>query len=151
MIASLYSAPPGLPRWLSDKESICQWRRHKRCSFDPWVRKIPWSRKWQPTPLFLLAKFHEQRSLVGYSPWGHKESDTAEHTHTHTHIQPLEVSSVVSLYLGHLVLAHCLWWEHHWHFEFTADGCALPGGWSVLFFTWVICRDVDGPKVCQTK
>ena len=37
--------------------------------FDPWVRKISWSRKWQPTPVFLSEKFHGQRSLVGYSPW----------------------------------------------------------------------------------
>ena len=36
--------------------------------FDPWVGKIPWSRKWQPTPVFLPGKFHGQRSLVGYSP-----------------------------------------------------------------------------------
>jgi len=41
--------------------------------FDPWVRKIPWSRKWQPAPVFLPGKFHEQRSLVGCSPWGHRE------------------------------------------------------------------------------
>ena len=47
---------------------------------DPWVRKIPWSRKWQPIPVFLPGKFHGQRSLVGCSPWGHKESDTTEHS-----------------------------------------------------------------------
>jgi len=45
---------------------------------NPWVRKIPLSRKWQPTPVFLPGKFHGQRSLVGYSLCGHKESDTAE-------------------------------------------------------------------------
>ena len=39
---------------------------------DPWVGKILWSRKWQPTPVFLPGKSHEQKSLVGYSPWGHK-------------------------------------------------------------------------------
>ena len=50
----------------------------KRLGFDPWVRKIPWRRKWQPTPVFLPGKSHRQRSLVGYSPWGHKESDTTE-------------------------------------------------------------------------
>ena len=50
------------------KESACQWRRCRRCGFDPWVRKIPWSRKWQPTPVFLPGKFNGQRSLVGYSP-----------------------------------------------------------------------------------
>ena len=53
--------------------------------FDPWVRKIPWRRKWQPTPVFYPGKSHRQRSLAGYSPWGHKELDATEHTHTHTH------------------------------------------------------------------
>ena len=46
---------------------------HKRCGFDPWVRKITLSRKWQPTPIFLPGESHEQRNLAGCSPWGHKE------------------------------------------------------------------------------
>ena len=46
----------------------CHCRRHR---FDPWVRKIPWRRKWQPTPVFMPGKSHGQRSLVGYSPWGY--------------------------------------------------------------------------------
>ena len=50
----------------------------KRHEFDPWVRKLPWSREWPPTPVFLPGKFHGQRSLAGCSPWGHKESDTTE-------------------------------------------------------------------------
>ena len=45
------------------------------------VGKIPRSRNWQPTPVFLPGKFHGQRSLVGYSPWGCKESDTSEQLH----------------------------------------------------------------------
>ena len=49
--------------------------------FNPWVGKIPWSRKWQPTPVFLPGKFHGQRSLAGYSAWGRKESDTTEYAH----------------------------------------------------------------------
>ena len=49
-----------------------------RPGFDPQVRKTPWRRKWQPTPVLLPGKFHEQRSLVGYSPWGGKDSDTTE-------------------------------------------------------------------------
>ena len=53
--------------------------------FDPWVGKILWRRKWQPTPVFLPGKSHGQRSLVGYSPWGRKELDTTEQLHTHTH------------------------------------------------------------------
>ena len=48
-----------------------------------WVKspgqEAPWSRKWRPTPIFLSGKFHGQRSPAGYSPWGHKESDTTEH------------------------------------------------------------------------
>ena len=42
--------------------------------FDPWVGKIPWRRKWQPAPIFVPEKFHGQRSLADYSPWGRKES-----------------------------------------------------------------------------
>ena len=41
--------------------------------FNPWVGKIPWRRKWQPTPVFLPGKSHGQKSLVGYSPWGCRE------------------------------------------------------------------------------
>ena len=49
-----------------------------RHEFNPWVGKISWSRKWQPIPVFLPGKFHGQKSLVGYSPWGHKDLDTTE-------------------------------------------------------------------------
>ena len=59
-------------RWLSGKESACQSGRHRRWGFDPWVRKIPWRRKWQPTPVYLPGKFYGQRRLVGYSPWSHR-------------------------------------------------------------------------------
>ena len=47
----------------------------------PGVERSSWTRKWQPTPVFLPGKFHRQRSLVGYSPWGHQELDKTEHTH----------------------------------------------------------------------
>ena len=50
----------------------------QRPSFDPWVGKIPWRRKWLPTPVCLPGESHGLRSLVVYSPWGHKESDTTE-------------------------------------------------------------------------
>ena len=48
--------------------------------FDLWVRKILWRREWQSTPGFLPGEFHGQRSLVGYSPWGHTESDMTDET-----------------------------------------------------------------------
>ena len=60
---------PGLPKWRSGEESAYQGRR---CGFDPWVRKIPWRRNWQPTPIFLPGKSHGKTSLVGCSPWGGK-------------------------------------------------------------------------------
>ena len=53
----------------------------RRPGVDPWVRKIPWRMKWQPTPVLLPGKSHGQRSLVGYSPWGRKESDTTGRLH----------------------------------------------------------------------
>ena len=85
------------PSGMRGKESACQCRRP---GFDPWVRKMPWRRKWQPTPvfffkinlfnwrlitlqycptpIFLPGEFHGQRSLVGYSLCGHKESDMTD-------------------------------------------------------------------------
>ena len=77
-ICPLYS-PRGFPGGTSGKELTCQCRRHKRHGFNPWVRKIPWRRKWQPASVFLPGKSHGQRSLVGYSPQGHKESAKTEH------------------------------------------------------------------------
>ena len=55
---------------------------HKRLRFDPWVRKIPWRRAWQPLLVFLPGESQGQRSLEGYSPWGCTESDTAEQLST---------------------------------------------------------------------
>ena len=46
--------------------------------FNPWVRKVPWRRKWQPIPIFLSGKPHGQKNLAGFCPWGHKESDMTE-------------------------------------------------------------------------
>ena len=70
----------GFPGGTSGKELACQCRRHKSGRFDPWVGKILQGRAWQLTPVFLPGEAHGQRSLVGYSPWGCKESDTTEVT-----------------------------------------------------------------------
>ena len=64
----------GFPAGTVGKESTCQRRKQKRQGFDSWVGKVPWRRKWQPTPVSLPGKFNGQRSLMGYSPWGHNES-----------------------------------------------------------------------------
>ena len=62
-----------------------------KTEFDPRVGKIPWRRAWQSTPVFLPGESHVPRSLAGYNPWGHKESDTTEMTNTHTCIYVLDV------------------------------------------------------------
>ena len=63
------------PWWLRQYRLCLQCRRSR---FDPWVRKIPWRRAWQATLVFLSRESHGQRSLVDYSPWESKESDTTE-------------------------------------------------------------------------
>ena len=74
-------------QWLGGKESTCQFRRCKRRGFNPWVRKILWRRKWQPTPVFLPGKSHGHRSLAGYSPQGCKELDVTKWLSTHASLQ----------------------------------------------------------------
>ena len=68
----------GFPGGDSDKEPASQYRRHKKCGFNPWVGTIPWNGKWQPTPVLLPTESHGQKSLTGYSPWGQKELDRTE-------------------------------------------------------------------------
>ena len=64
-----------LPWWLNWWRICLQCRRP---GFKPWVRKIPWRRNWQPTPILLPGEFHRQRSLAGYSSWDREESDMTE-------------------------------------------------------------------------
>ena len=96
----------------SGKEPGCQCRRHKRCGFDPRVRKIPWRREWQPTPVLLPGKFHGWRSLVGYSPWDRKELETTEQLHWFTSFQSLFIFLFLFLFfansMSRLSLALCM-------------------------------------------
>ena len=73
---------PGIKPGPSGKESACQCRSRKSRGFNPWIRKIPWSRKWQPALVFSPGKVHGRRSLVGYSLWGWKESAMTEQLST---------------------------------------------------------------------
>ena len=83
--------------WWLRRESICL--QCRRPGFDPWVGKIPWRRKWQSTPVLLPGKSHGQRSLVGYSPWGRKESDTTEwlHFHFQFHCVVISLTKIVTI------------------------------------------------------
>ena len=85
--------PKGLPWWLSGKESACQCRRPW---FNPWVRKIPWRRKWQPTLVFLPGKSHGQRSMAGYSPWDHRRVGHDLATKQQTTWLPSTISTTLS-------------------------------------------------------
>ena len=92
-----------LPRWLSGKESSCQW-----LGFHPWFGKIPWRKEWQPTPVLFPGRFHGQRSRVGYSPWGCKELDTTEWLSMRVHIDWHSTSFVVVLVQS---LSHVRLWK----------------------------------------
>ena len=76
---SLLTNKEDFPGGSDGKASVCL--QCGRPGFDPWVGKISWRRKWQSTPGLLPGKSHGQRSLVGYSPWAGKESDTTEQLH----------------------------------------------------------------------
>ena len=91
----------GLLWCCSGKKLTCQCRRYRGCErhgFNPLVEKIAWSRKKQPILVLLPGKFHGQRSLAGYSPGGHRESDTTEQltTYTYTH-------TCIYIYITHYV------------------------------------------------
>ena len=78
----------GASRVTQCKESTCQCRSCRRCRFAPSVGKIPWRRKWQPTPVFLPGESHGQRNMVGHPPQvtkrGHKKLDTTESLKVHS-------------------------------------------------------------------
>ena len=108
----------------SDGKRMCLQCRRPR--LDPWVRKIPWRRKWQPTPVFLPGKSHGWRSLAGYSPWGHMESDAIEQLHFFTSSwvwcdfgQPIYQSSG---------LCSCVAGELAWHVLL----------WNLLPLAWIL-------------
>ena len=90
--------------WWLIQSSVCL--QCGRPRFNPWVGKILWRRKWQPPPVLLPGKPHGWRSLVGYSPWGHKESDTTERLHHH-HQSLLRLMSIESVMPpNRLILRH---------------------------------------------
>ena len=131
------------PGGASGKEPVCQSRRYKRFRLSPWVGKIPWRRAWQPTPAFLSGESHGQRSLVGYSPWCCKESNTTEatkHACTHTFVYS-RISPVSSDHLGNEILVEGLkrlaikLLKDFWSLGSTEDRCHFipPVKFFVLF------------------
>ena len=124
------------------------WLHCMRPGFDPWVGKIPWRRKWQPTPVFLPGESHGQRTLLGYSPWGRKESDTTERLHflslsflhwggtiLHSHDQSMRVP-VHSITKDYVVKPLTFYQSDKWeivsHFSFNLYFSYYEWGW--IFF-----------------
>ena len=120
----------GLPWWHSGKESTCHCRRHKRLGFDSCVGKIPWNSKWQPNPVFVPGKFHGQRSLVGYSPWGHKEWDTIEHITLNSLARSIQTKKTRFWLLG---------WSSVWESEWLSPVASLWWHGSLPFFFLYVC------------
>ena len=130
----------GFPGGASGKEPTCQCWRHKRCEFNLWVRKISQRRAWQPTPVFLLRESHEQRSLAGYSPQGHKESDTTEATqHAFTLLSTI-FFSVISFLKICIYLYGCVG-SWMWHTRFF---CVL---WDLQMW----CLDLIAPQLVGSQ
>ena len=100
--------------------------------FSPWIRKIPWRRKWQPTPVFSPGESHGMRNLVGYSPQSHKESDVTEQS-THSICFRLKISQSFPLTSPHPSTGQVPfgWW--HWKIK----GLQLCSqGWPEQHGTW---------------
>ena len=95
----------------------------------PGSGKIPWRKKWQPTLVFLPGEFHGQRSLVGYSPWGCKESDTTEQTHAHE-IKYSPHNPVIQLWFN----------QEKWNYVSTKDL------WMFIEALLITAKDWEQPK-----
>ena len=131
LINSTQKGEQGFSSGSGIKESTCQCKKRR---FDPWIGTIPWRRKWQPTPVFLPGKSHGQKSLVGYSPWSPKESNTTDPAHTHhlprllilslvtpcpVHPTPQPTKKINRLFLPQMLLKHTFCWVlcHKNHFS----------------------------------
>ena len=148
----------GYPRWYSGKEPACQDRRP---SFDPWVRKISWRRKWVlilgyiiPTPVFLPGNSHGQRNLVVCSLWVHRESDTTENPHKGASTLNPPVPDIccwrnrcVRVVGGSSPLAPALL-PHHLTAALTSQILSVAFGWKseAASVNSMVCRKFSPPK-----
>ena len=100
-VQEISTSSRGFPGGTS-KESTCQCRRHKGCRFNPWIKKIPWRRAWQPTPVFLPGESHRQRSLgsVDSQSWtwlkwiSNHPAHNTDHFKTSTHFKCFNLKAV---------------------------------------------------------
>ena len=133
----------GLPKWCSGKESayLCI-----RLRFDPWVGKISWSRKWQSVSVFLPGKFHGQRSLKGYSPWGCRVRHKWAHTHSNKQTgflsSVIHASKSMEIKVGEMETSdlQLLGQKHSWRPALAIGTWSLaglrlaPGSWHICMW-----------------
>ena len=120
-------------RWHSGKESSCQCRRHRSCGFNLWVRKIPWRRKRQPTPVFFLAKSNRQRNRAGYSPGGCKTSDSTEWLNNKGPKTKRQIYHQIQSHGRLPFVWQTIWQHHHPSAQFMLfSHCHPLGCWSNL-------------------
>ena len=124
--------------------------------FDPWVRKIPWRRKWQPTSVLFPGKYHRRRILVGYSPWGCKESDMTEWLHFLSlfslgHTLPLP-TNITKFFLNEIILSWVI--SHFAHSKiFPYRGTSLVVQWLRIHLSkqgtwvWSLVREVRSHRL----
>ena len=132
------------PGGTSGEEPTCQCKRHKTCRLDPWVRKIPWRRAWQPTPVFLPGESHGQRSPVDHSAWGCKELEMTEVTY-----------HACTFVLKRNVFIYWIKWKQHqlniFINQMKTERKSIR--WSSLYYHWVLvtqlCPTLWGPMDCS--
>ena len=125
------------------KEPACQCRRHKRPPVQSLGQEDTLRRKWQLVPICLPGKFHGKRSLVGYSPWGCKESDTTEHTNvdiTHT-ISKHHILLTLPVSLEKSLEVSITWWRkqvfQNPNFYFCSRTWILSlAAYTINYFLW---------------
>ena len=138
--------PRGFPGSSVVKKSTCQCKRH---GFNPRVRKIPWRRKWQHTPVFLTGKSHGQRSLAGYSPWGHKRVNhdrVTKQQHPRLHCPDLSKPQPQTMFLiiSNLELEEILAHIFTENFVVQMGPAELWG--SIIQHTWILKGSVGQPE-----
>ena len=116
----------GFPGGARGKEPACQYWIRERHRFNPWVGKMPWRRAWQPTPVFLPGESCGQKSLVGYSLWGHKESERTEITlqECSEHPNAANIRCWIAWRMAHIV----------WAMRRFSAVCALFCCWLIIIF-----------------
>ena len=108
------------------------------------AKKIPWRRRWLPTPVFLPGKFHGQRSLVGYNPWGHKESDITEWlTRRHISVELCTMGKIIDVInnihlLSGLLIGDPLLIKFHLSLEILVVNICLDHAWVFKIVTHIV-------------